>query len=166
MKIADLLRIAAEAGVTASVIMAIVVTASLFAWILNTQGIAAGCASFLVSVTQNRVVLLLLINVLLIGAGLILDAISIFYIFLPILLPVIRAIGIDPLHFGIIMTINLAIGQVTPPVGVNLIAASGVANISIKRISRAAVPFIVGEGCALLIITFFPELTLFLPGLF
>jgi len=166
MKLRDLLRIAGEAGVTSSVIMSIVVSASLFAWILNTQGIARTGAAFLVSLTSNRILLLLLINVVLIAGGLILDAISLFYIFLPILLPVIYSIGVDPVHFGIIMTINLAIGQVTPPVGVNLVAVSGVSNTSIRRISRAALPFIAGECAALLIIVFVPELSLFLPELF
>ena len=166
MKLSDLLRIAGESGITSSVIMSIVVTASLFAWILNTQGIAQKGAAFLVSLTSNRILLLLLINAVLIAAGLILDAISIFYIFLPILLPVIHSIGVDPVHFGIIMTINLAVGQVTPPVGVNLVAASGVSNTSIKQISQAALPFIAGECAALILVTFVPELSLLLPGLF
>ena len=166
MKVADIFRIASEAGVTSSVIMSIVVTASLFAWILNTQGLAQKGAVVLLALTENRVLLLLLINVLLIAAGLILDAISIFYILLPILLPVVRSIGIDPIHFGIIMTINLAIGQVTPPVGVNLVAASGVANIPIRHISRSALPFIVGELAILILITFVPQLSLIFLSLF
>ena len=106
--------------------------------------------------------LLLMINALLIVAGLFLDAISIFYIFLPILLPVIRTIGIDPVHFGIIMTVNLAIGQVTPPVGVNLVAASGVSDTDLKTIARAVLPFIAGECVALALITFVPALSLIL----
>ena len=166
MKWADIFRIAGEAGVTSSIIMSIVVTASLFAWILNTQGLAQKGAAVLLALTENRVILLLLINVLLIAAGLILDAISIFYILLPILLPVVRSIGIDPIHFGIIMTINLAIGQVTPPVGVNLVAASGVANIPIRHISRSALPFIVGELAILILITFVPQLSLIFLSLF
>jgi C4-dicarboxylate transporter DctM subunit len=165
MKFGDIVRVAGEAGVTSSVIMSIVAAASLFAWILNTQGIAQKGAVFLVSLTSNRFILLLLVNVILIAAGLILDAISIFYIFLPIVLPVIRSIGVDPVHFGIIMTVNLAIGQVTPPVGVNLVAASGVSDTGIKRIAQAALPFIAGECAALGLITFFPALSLFLTKL-
>ena len=166
MKPGDLIWIAGEAGVTSSVIMSIVVTASLFAWILNTQGLAAMAATFLTSITSNHWILLLLINFILICAGLFLDAISIFYIFLPILLPVIHAIGVNPLHFGIIMTVNLAIGQVTPPVGINLLAASGISGVSIKKISTSALPFIAGECVALLLITYIPGLSLFLPVLF
>ncbi|MCE5251503.1 TRAP transporter large permease [bacterium] len=166
MKPGDIIRVAGEAGITSSVIMSIVVTASLFAWILNTQGIAQKSAFYLVSLTKNPVLLLIIINAVLIAAGMILDAISIFYIFLPILLPVIRSLGVDPIHFGIIMTVNLAIGQVTPPVGVNLVAASGVSDTSIKRISRAALPLIIGECCALLLVTFIPKLSLVLPNFF
>lgn len=166
MKPGDILRIAGEAGVTSSVIMSIVLTAGLFAWILNTQGLAAKGSSFIMSLTSNRWILLLLINFILICAGLFLDAISIFYIFLPILLPVIHSMGIDPVHFGIIMTVNLAIGQVTPPVGINLVAASGVSGVSVRRISLSALPFIAGECVALLLVTYIPALSLFFPNMF
>ena len=166
LSLRGLINAAAEAGVTSSVIMSIVLTASLFSWLLNTQGIAAEGASVLISLTSNRIVLLLAINVLLIGAGLFLDAISIFYIFLPVLLPVIRHIGMDPIHFGIMVTVNLAIGQITPPVGVNLVAASSISGIGIGEISRSALPFIAGELIALLLILLVPDLTLFLPSLF
>lgn len=166
MKPADIMRAAGEAGITSATIMSIVVTASVFAWILNTQGLAEGAASSLISFTSSKVLLLLAMNVILLAAGLFLDAISIFYIFLPIFLPLIKQIGVDPIHFGVIMTVNLAIGQVTPPVGVNLAAASLVSGESIHRIARSALPFIAGECIALLFITFIPELSLFLPGLF
>ncbi|MFA6472554.1 MAG: TRAP transporter large permease [Candidatus Latescibacterota bacterium] len=166
MKFTDIIRSAGEAGITSATIMSIVVTASIFAWILNTQGLAGGVASALTSLTSNKVILLLAANGIILIAGLFLDAISIFYIFLPIFLPLMHQIGVDPIHFGVIMTVNLAIGQVTPPVGVNLAAASGVSGESIHRIARSALPFIAGECVALLFITFVPELSLFLPGLF
>jgi len=166
MSLDDLFGIAVEAGLTSSVIMSIVVTAGLFAWVLNVEGIASTGASFLLSLSSRPAFLLLLINAILIAAGLFLDAISIFYIFLPVFLPVIREIGVDPVHFGIIMTINLAVGQVTPPVGVNLVTASGVSGAALGKISKAALPFIAGETAALLLVTFIPELSMFLPGLF
>jgi C4-dicarboxylate transporter, DctM subunit len=166
MKFSDIIRSAGEAGITSAMIMSIVVTASIFAWILNTQGLGSGVASTLIALTSSKVILLLLVNGIILAAGLFLDAISIFYIFLPIFLPLMSQAGVDPIHFGVIMTVNLAIGQVTPPVGVNLAAASGVSGESIHRIARSAVPFIVGECVALLFITFIPELSLFLPGLF
>jgi C4-dicarboxylate transporter DctM subunit len=162
LKWSDFLRIAGEAGITSSVIMSIVITASLFVWILNTQGLVAQGASLLISIDSNHWILLLLINGILLIAGLFLDAISIFYIFLPILLPAVKSLGINPVHFGIIMTVNLAIGQVIPPVGINLVAASGVSGISIKRISRSVIPFIARECIALILITYISELSLFL----
>ncbi len=165
MTFADVFRAAGEAGVTSSVIMSIVAAASIYGWVLNTEGIASAGAEFIVSTVSNRIVLLLLINALLIAAGLFLDAISIFYILLPVLLPVVRQIGVDPVHFGVIVTVNLAIGQVTPPVGVNIVAASGVSGVDMRTISRSAAPFLAGEAAALLAVTFIPELSLFLPGL-
>jgi C4-dicarboxylate transporter, DctM subunit len=133
-------------------------------WILNVEGIASGAASFLVANVTSRWLLLIGINILLIAAGLFLDAISIFYTFLPVLLPVIRAFGIDPVHFGVIMTVNLAIGQVTPPVGVNLITAAGISGADLRTVARASLPFIASEFVALTLITFIPQLSLFLPG--
>jgi len=159
MTFRGLIDAAAEAGVMSSVIMAIVATASIFAWILNIEGIASGAAAFMVATIKSRWLLLIGINLILIAAGLFLDAISIFYIFLPVLLPVIRVIGV-------IMTVNLAIGQVTPPVGVNLVTASGVSGADLRTVSRASLPFIACECLALLIITFIPQLSLFLPDLF
>jgi C4-dicarboxylate transporter DctM subunit len=91
------------------------------------------------------------------------DAISIYYVLLPILLPVVMALHIDLVHFGVIMTVNMAIGQITPPVGVNLFVACGIAKISMKEISRAVVPMVVAQVIALAVITFWPDLSLWLP---
>jgi len=165
MTLSGLVRAAAEAGVTSAVIMSIVASASLFAWILNTRDIATVAASAILGFTASPWALLILMNALLLLAGLFLDAISIFYIFMPVFLPIIRHAGIDPVHFGIIATVNLAIGQVTPPVGVNLVAASGVSGETVGRIARAAVPLIAAELIALVLITVFPVISLFLPDL-
>jgi C4-dicarboxylate transporter DctM subunit len=166
MGMRDLFRAAGEAGITSAVIMSIVLTAGLFAWILNTRGIAADFADALLSISPGPVLLLILANAILLIAGLFLDAVSIFYIFIPILLPAATKVGIDPVHFGVIAVVNLAIGQVTPPVGVNLVSAAGISGESVGEIARAAAPFIAGECIALLLITFIPQLSLFLPGLF
>jgi C4-dicarboxylate transporter DctM subunit len=96
----------------------------------------------------------------LIVAGLFLDAISIFYIFIPIFMPVVRELGVDPVHFGIIVTINLAIGQITPPVGVNLFVASRIGGVGLGELSRAVLPLILAEVVALLLVTFVPALSL------
>ncbi len=161
----DLYPLLSDAGITSAVVMLIVASASIFSWILTTEGIADGVASALLAVTQNRILLLLLINVMVITLGLFMDAISVFYLLVPIFLPLIRTIGVDPVHFGIILTVNLAIGQITPPVGVNLLVASTLSGSSIRRISRAALPLIAAEGIVLLLVTYFPGLCLWLPGL-
>jgi len=165
VRVRDLISILCEAGVISAQVLIIVACASLFACVLNEQGIAAGIASGLMGVTGNKYLLLLVINIILIAAGCVLDAISIFYIFLPILLPVIDAFGIDRIHFGIIMTVNLAIGQITPPVGVNLFVASGLSKEPLTRVCRAALPIIGVEAIALLIVTYIPQLSLLIPHL-
>lgn len=164
LKLRDLPEILIDSGITTGVVMILVCTASLFAWVLNTTGIAAASATGLMGIATNKVVGLLLINVILLIAGCFMDAISIFYVFLPILLPVVKALGIDLVHFGVIMTVNLAIGQITPPVGVNLFVACGIARISMKEISRAVMPLLGAQAAALLIISFWPSLSLWLTG--
>jgi C4-dicarboxylate transporter DctM subunit len=162
LKLSDLPRILAETGVTTGVVMLLVCTASVFAWVLNTSGIAAAAAAGLLHLATGKVVGLLLINGILIVAGCLMDAISIFYVFLPILLPVVKALGIDLVHFGVVMTVNMAVGQITPPVGVNLFVACGIAGIPMKKISRAVVPMVVAQAAALLVISFWPDLSLWL----
>jgi C4-dicarboxylate transporter DctM subunit len=160
LKLADLPEILADAGVTTGVVMLLVCTASVFAWVLNTSGIAAAAAAWLMRLAAGKAVGLLLINGILIAAGAFMDAISIFYVFLPILLPVVKALGIDLVHFGVIMTVNLAIGQITPPVGVNLFVACGIAGIPMKAISRAVLPMVAAQVGALLVISYWPGLSL------
>jgi C4-dicarboxylate transporter DctM subunit len=106
------------------------------------------------------------LNFLLLIAGMLLDAISIYYVFLPILIPVMKYFGWDPMWFGVVMTVNLAIGTITPPVALNLYVAANLAKISMERISRAALPFILALIVSLVIITYIPSLSLWLPRLF
>ncbi len=163
LRLRDLPGILVETGVTTGVVMLLVCTASLFAWVLNTSGIAAAAAAGLMHVAHGKFLGLLVINAILLVAGCFMDAISIFYVLLPILLPVVKAVGIDLVHFGIVMTVNMAIGQITPPVGVNLFVACGIARISMKEISRAVVPMVIAQTVALLIISYWPGLSLWLP---
>ncbi len=153
-----------ESSVSSAVVMLIVANASLFAWIITTEGIAASAGALLLNIAGNRVVLLLIINILLLIAGCFIDAISAYMILVPILLPVVLEVGYDPVAFGVMMTVNLAIGQITPPVGVNLYVACGISKISLKEISRALTPFFIAAIVALLIITYFPAVSLWLPN--
>jgi C4-dicarboxylate transporter DctM subunit len=155
-----------DSAVSTAVVMIVVAFAGLFAWTGSTMGIMDRAAKALLNLTQNPLILLLLLNGLLLIAGMLLDAISIYYVFLPILIPVIRHFGWDPIWFGVMMTVNLAIGTVTPPVALNLYVAANLASISMEKISRAAVPFVLTLIGALLIITYIPSLSLWLPHLF
>lgn len=163
LRLRDLPAILVDTGVTTGVVMLLVCTASLFAWVLNTSGVAAAAAAGLMGFASGKIGGLLVINGILLVAGCFMDAISIYYVLLPILLPVVRALGIDLVHFGVVMTVNMAIGQITPPVGVNLFVACGIAKISMKEISRAVVPMVVAQVVALLVVTYWPDLSLWLP---
>jgi len=162
LRLADLPAILAETASTTGVVMLLVCTASLFAWVLNTSGIAAAAAAGLMGLAAGKVTGLLIINAILLVAGCFMDAISIYYVLLPILLPVVRALGIDLVHFGVVMTVNMAIGQITPPVGVNLFVACGIARISMREISRAVLPMVAAQTAALLLISSWPGLSLWL----
>jgi C4-dicarboxylate transporter DctM subunit len=162
LKLSDLPEILIDTGVTTGVVMLLVCTASVFAWVLNTSGVAVAAAAGLMHLATGKIIGLLLINAILLVAGCFMDAISIFYVFLPILLPVVNALGIDLVHFGVVMTVNMAIGQITPPVGVNLFVACRIARISMKEISQAVLPMVAAQTAALLVISFWPDLSLFL----
>ena len=155
-----------DSAVSTAVVMIVVAFAGLFAWTGSTMGIMDRAAKALLGLTENPVFLLLLLNGLLLIAGMLLDAISIYYVFLPILIPVIRHFGWDPMWFGVMMTVNLAIGTVTPPVALNLYVAANLASISMEKISRAAIPFILALIVSLMFVTYIPSLSLWLPKLF
>jgi tripartite ATP-independent transporter DctM subunit len=155
-----------DSAVSTAAVMIVVAFAGLFAWTGSTMGIMDRAAKALLNLTQNPIFLLLLLNGLLLIAGMLLDAISIYYVFLPILIPVIRHFGWDPMWFGVMMTVNLAIGTVTPPVALNLCVAANLAGISMEKISRAAVPFVMALVAALMIVTYIPSLSLWLPRVF
>lgn len=153
-----------QAGRSSAQILFIIAGATLFSWVLHQSQLTESLARWILTVTSYKIVFLLIVNVFLLIVGCFIDAISITYIFVPIFLPVMEAFGIDPVHFGIILTVNLAIGQITPPVGVNLFVASTFSKIDMGRLSRAVLPFLLAEGCALLLITFIPNISLWLPG--
>lgn len=149
-----------------AVVMFIVATASLFAWVLTVTGLAASASNMLISICKgNKYIFLLIINVILLIAGCFIDANSASYILVPILYPVATALGIDGVHLGCIMVMNMAIGLVTPPVGVNLYVGCGIANVSLKEISKAVLPFVGASIAALLLTTYVPALSMFLPRL-
>ncbi|HEY3366585.1 MAG TPA: TRAP transporter large permease [Symbiobacteriaceae bacterium] len=165
IKVKDIWNITVDAGISSAVVMFVVSAAGLFSFVIMSQGIAMKASQALIAFSTNKWFFLLAVNIILLIAGCFLDAISIFYITVPIFIPVARAMGIDLVHFGIIMSVNLAIGLFTPPVGVNLYVAANLAKVPLKDIIRYVVPFIIASVVALIIISVWPALSLTLPHL-
>lgn len=162
----DLYAILVDAAISSAVVMFIVGFAGLFAWAGARLGAVEKASRLILSLGETPAAAILWINLLLLVAGCLLDAISIFYVTLPILLPVIAHFQWDPVWFGVVMTVNLAIGQVTPPVAVNLYVAAHLAQISLERVSRAVIPFILAMVAALLVIIYWTGLSTWLPRAF
>jgi len=165
IKIKELPKILLESAKTTAMIMLIIASASSFAWLITVEGIASDLADTLMSFANNKYTMLFMINIILLIAGMFVDAISAFYIFLPIFLPIMASMGIDPIHFGVLMTLNLAIGLVTPPVGLDLYVACGLTGLSLKKISVGVIPFIIVALIVLALVTYIPSLSLFLPNI-
>jgi len=161
----DMISMLVDASVTSSVIMFIVVFAGIFTWAASVTGVVDQAANFVISISPNAVVMIILINLLLLGLGMILDAISISYLIMPILIPVLAALKIDPLWYGVIFISALAIGQATPPVGVNLFTAANLVRGDLDAIAKQAVVFVIMDVVVLIILSLFPALSLFLPVL-
>ena len=161
----DMIRMLVDASVTSSVIMFIVVFAGLFTWAASVIGVIDQAANFVISISPNAAVMIILINLLLLGLGMILDAISISYLIMPILIPVLAAFKIDPLWYGVIFISALAIGQATPPVGVNLFTAANLIKGDLDSIARQAIVFVIMDVVILIILSMFPILSLYLPVL-
>lgn len=147
---------------TASVLF-IVTAASIFAWLLTVSQFAQMFSDFMLALTSNKWVFLILVNILMLIVGCFLDTIAAITILVPILLPIAAKYGIDPVHFGLIMTLNLMIGLLHPPLGMVLFVLSRVAKLSVERTTMAILPWLVPLVVALLLITFFPQITLWLP---
>ena len=135
-----------------------------FAYLLSIERIPATVANFITGISENLVITMIIISAFLFVVGMFIDTISAVVILTPILLPVAEAVGMDPIHFGVIMICNLAIGYVTPPLGVNLFVASHVSNVSVERISRALIPFIAVMILVVILLILIPQLSLFIPG--
>jgi tripartite ATP-independent transporter DctM subunit len=148
---------------TTAAVLLIVGAASLFGWVLTVTRITEYTTEALLALTDNRYVILLLINVLLLVVGCFLEPIASISILVPVLMPVITKVGIDPVHFGVMMTLNLMIGLLHPPLGMVLFVLSRIAKLSIERTTLAILPWLIPLLASLIAITLIPELTLWLP---
>lgn len=148
---------------TTAGVLLIVAAASLFGWVLTTTQVTERATEALLSVTDNRYVILLLANVLLLFVGCFLEPVASISILVPVLMPVILKVGIDPVHFGVVMTLNLMIGLLHPPLGMVLFVLSRIAKLSIERTTMAILPWLIPLMMSLIAITLIPEITLWLP---
>jgi tripartite ATP-independent transporter DctM subunit len=151
---------------TTSGVLLVVAAASLFGWVLTTTRLTEAGAEALLNLTSNKYVILLLINVLLLVVGCFLETIAAISILVPVLMPIILKVGIDPVHFGVVMTLNLMIGLLHPPLGMVLFVLSRISKLSIERTTMAILPWLVPLLMSLIAITLIPELTLWLPRQF
>lgn len=154
----------ATAGVTSSIIILLIVMASIFGRLITLERVAETVAQFVLSISDNKIIILLLLNIFLLLVGLILEALAAIVILTPILLPIAVGLGVDPVHFGMILIFNLAIGFITPPVGVNLFVAAGIAKLDIEDVIKGIGPLLVSMLVILGLITYFPIISLWLVG--
>jgi len=159
----DVIDMLVDAAVTSSVIMFIVVFAGIFTWTASVIGVIDQAAGWIVRISPNVVVMIILVDLLLLALGMILDAVSISYLMMPILIPVLKAFGVDPVWFGVIFISALAVGQATPPVGVNLFTAANLIGSDVDAIATEAIPYVIMDVVILIILSLLPILSLYLP---
>lgn len=159
----DLGAIFVESGTTTAVLLLIIGMANIFAWVLTSEQIPTKIAAVMTALTDNPYIILMIINVFLIFIGMFLEGGAAIIILAPTLLGVANALGINPLHFGLVMVLNIAVGLLTPPLGVCLFVVCGVTKISLGTVIRAVIPFLGVEIAVLLLVTYCPDIILFIP---
>jgi C4-dicarboxylate transporter DctM subunit len=155
-----------KAGVTTSVVFLLIATANAVSWLLTTQQVPAMISAYLKSISPSPLMYLLIVNIFLLIVGCLMETAAALIMLVPILAPIAASYGIHPLHFGFVVVMNLVIGLITPPVGVVLFVVCGVANISLERLVRAVWPHLIWQLMVLALVTYFPELTLWVPRMF
>ncbi len=138
---------------------------AIFGWLMSAQGIPAKIAAFILSITDSKAMIMLLINIVFLIAGCLMESIAAIILLVPIFLPLTKSIGVDPLHLGLIVCLNLSIGFVTPPVGASLFIIGGLTKLSVDKIARACLPFIIVNIIVLFWLTYNPAVVMWLPRL-
>ncbi|WP_368031516.1 TRAP transporter large permease [Arcobacter sp. s6] len=158
-----LIKVSMETIETTAAILLIIASAAIFAWILTANQVANHLGDFLLSLSTDKTVLLLIIMLLVLLIGMFMETIAAITILVPLLMPIAATVGIDPVHLGIIVILNLMIGLLTPPVGMVLYVLSEVSNVKFEQCVKATMPFLIPLTIVLLLVTFFPQLALWLP---
>lgn len=155
----------ADAAASSAVVMLVVAYASLFGWVVTVEDLVGSYSAALLGISGNEWVVLAVIMAILLVAGMFMDPVTVMFVSLPIFLPVMRELGWDPVWFGVVVMVNLAIGLITPPVGINLYVAANVTRLPIERIARGALPFLGASLLGLVVIAAVPGLSLGLARL-
>lgn len=158
-------KVLLEAGILIGPVLVIIATANLFGWILTAEAIPETIADSITSITSNPYVILLLMNVVFLFVGTFMETLASIILLTPIFLPLVTGMGLDPIHFGVVLVVNLNIGLTTPPLGVCMFIACPLAGISIKDFVKAIWPFLLGSIGVLFLITYIPGLVMFIPNL-
>lgn len=166
IRIKDLPKIFLDSSKTSAIVMLLIAASMSMSWILSYENIPQSLSEVLLSISDNSLVILIIINLLLLFVGIFMDMTPAVLIFTPIFLPIVKTLGIDPIQFGIMMVLNLCIGLCTPPVGSVLFVGIGIANTSIERVIRPLLPLFIAMIIALVFIILFPAITLWLPQKF
>ncbi|WP_299108319.1 TRAP transporter large permease [uncultured Winogradskyella sp.] len=155
-----------DSSVTTAVVMLLIGASMSMSWVMSYENIPQNISSSLLAISDNKIIILLIINLILLFVGIFMDMTPAVLIFTPIFLPVVVDLGMDPVQFGIIMVLNLCIGLCTPPVGSVLFVGVGVAQTTIQKVMKPLLPLFLAMIVALFLVTYFPQLTLWLPSLF
>lgn len=166
LKFSDLPGILVRVAKSTAVITGLIAAASVFGWSLTFEGIPDQIVKFMASLTESKIVFLMLIYLLVILLGMFLESISVMIVIVPLLLPVLKTFGIDPIHFGVMISLATLVGLVTPPVGPGLFIAMAIAKLQIIPLFRAILPFLFAMLVSMILIAFIPELSLWLPSVF
>ncbi|WP_164667206.1 TRAP transporter large permease [Virgibacillus doumboii] len=165
MGLRDIPKLMASSSATIATILIILSAATGFAKLLTIKQAPQQMADFLLSVTESPIVIIILINLMLLAVGTFMDSVPSIIILTPILFPIATNLGFEPVHFGVMMIVNLSVGFITPPVGVNLFVASGISQLSVTQIAKSIVPYFLAMVFSLFIVMIWPELSLFLVNL-
>tara|TARA_B100000925_G_C21895033_1_gene424597 strand:+ start:220 stop:894 length:675 start_codon:yes stop_codon:yes gene_type:complete len=161
-----ILKCAGETALSTSIIMLTVATSKLFAWIAVKENLGEMLTNALLFISNDVFVLLILINILLLILGMIMEILPIMLILAPVLFPLLEGLGVDPIHFGVVMVLNLMIGMITPPIGLNLFVMNAISGVGVIDIFKAAVPYFIILVGVLILVTYVPELSTTLPNYF
>ena len=163
LKLSQVPELLAEVALNAAMVISMIGTAAVFGWALGFANVPDQVAQFMASVSSSPWVFLLLVNIMIIIMGMFLDSLGVLAVIVPILLPVAETYGIDPIHFGVILSISTLLGLVSPPVGAGLYIAMDATGLSMSRLFKAVIPFVISMLIGLFIINAIPELSTWLP---